>query len=226
MIKAMITEDDFRVASIHEEFIKKIDGVEVVGKALNASEALTVLENTQVDVLLLDNYLPDQPGVSLLPEIRQKHPKLDIILITASTEGDVVESSIRNGVLDYIIKPVTFHRFKKALDKVKSRRELFNAHDEFNQTIIDQFFTGEQSSKCSKSLSLPKGIDPLTLIKVEQIMETFYHQGINAEEMGEQLGASRTTARRYLEYLISVGKVKAELEYGIIGRPERKYYLN
>jgi CitB family two-component system response regulator CitT len=51
------------------------------------------------------------------------------------------------------------------------------------------------------------------------------NNGINAEDLSEHLGASRTTARRYLEYLISTGKAKAELEYGIVGRPERKYYL-
>jgi CitB family two-component system response regulator CitT len=39
------------------------------------------------------------------------------------------------------------------------------------------------------------------------------------------MGASRTTARRYLEYLISIGEGKAELSYGIVGRPERIYYL-
>ena len=38
------------------------------------------------------------------------------------------------------------------------------------------------------------------------------------------MGASRTTARRYVEYLVTTGECRAELAYGIIGRPERKYY--
>lgn len=49
--------------------------------------------------------------------------------------------------------------------------------------------------------------------------------GISAEEMGERMGASRTTARRYLEYIISTGEGTAEHEYGIVGRPERKYNI-
>ncbi|WP_209123517.1 response regulator [Alkalihalobacillus sp. BA299] len=222
MIKVAIAEDDFRVASIHEQFLEKIGGIKVVGKALNATEALTLLENNDVDVLLLDNYLPDQNGVALLTDLRKRFPKLDIILITASTERHDIESSIRNGVLDYIVKPVTFKRFKSALNKVVSRRELFESNDEFNQSVIDQVFTGSQSK--TNSIVLPKGIDPLTLSKVQQTMESF-EGGINAEDLSAYLGASRTTARRYLEYLISVGKAKAELEYGIVGRPERKYYL-
>lgn len=221
-MKIAITEDDFRVASIHEQFLEKIDGVEVIGKALNASEALALLEDEEVDVLLLDNYLPDRSGVSILPELRNKFPKLDVILITASTERKVVEPAIRNGVLDYIVKPVDFNRFEAALEKVMNRRELLESDDEFNQSVIDQVLSGRTSG--ANPVSLPKGIDPLTLTKVQETMESL-NNGINAEDLSEHLGASRTTARRYLEYLISTGKAKAELEYGIVGRPERKYYL-
>ncbi|OLS34330.1 response regulator [Bacillus sp. MRMR6] len=223
MIKVAIAEDDFRVASIHEQFLEKIDGVAVAGKALNASEALALVENEEVDVLLLDNYLPDQSGVSLIPELRTKSSKLDIILITASTEKNVIESSLQYGVLDYIVKPVTFNRFKTALKKVLNRRELLETNIELNQSVIDQVFNPNHTNNVN-SISLPKGIDPLTLTKVQQVVESFNH-GINAEELSEHLGASRTTARRYLEYLISIGKAKAELEYGIVGRPERKYYF-
>ncbi|MCI4139764.1 DNA-binding response regulator, partial [Bacillus vallismortis] len=49
--------------------------------------------------------------------------------------------------------------------------------------------------------------------------------GLTAEELGEKMGASRTTARRYAEYLVSTEEARAELEYGIIGMPERKYYV-
>ncbi|MBT2639985.1 response regulator [Bacillus sp. ISL-39] len=222
MIKVAIAEDDFRVASIHEQFLEKIEGVTVAGKALNAREAIELLETKEVDVLLLDNYLPDRNGVSILPVLRKRFENLDIILITASTERKVVEPSIRNGVVDYIIKPATFERFREALEKVVRRRQLMEANEEFNQAIIDKVITGGQAEADPELL--PKGIDPLTLGKVEETL-SMLSSGINAEILGDHLGASRTTARRYLEYLISVGKARAELEYGIVGRPERKYYL-
>ena len=49
-------------------------------------------------------------------------------------------------------------------------------------------------------------------------------EGVAAEKMGEHIGVSRTTARRYLEYLTSLGEIKADLAYGAVGRPERRYY--
>jgi two-component system CitB family response regulator len=45
----------------------------------------------------------------------------------------------------------------------------------------------------------------------------------NAEDMGAGMGASRTTARRYLEYLVGIGELSAEVAYGSVGRPERQY---
>jgi len=223
MIRVVIAEDDFRVASIHERFLTKIEGVQVVGKALTGEETLKCLEKEHADLLLLDIYMQDQLGTDLLPIIRQKHPHLDVIMITAASEKELVETSLRNGVIDYIIKPVTLERFKSTLEYYKKRRQLLDAHTEVNQEIIDAIF-GHTHRTAKPGEGLPKGIDPLTLQKVIDILKTV-KEGISAEEMGEKMGASRTTARRYLEYITSTGKAAAELEYGIVGRPERKYRI-
>lgn len=82
-IRAVIAEDDFRVADIHEKFLKNFDEIEVVGKAVNAKKTLRILEQKSPDLLLLDVYMPDQLGTDLLPDIRRKFPNVDIIMITA-----------------------------------------------------------------------------------------------------------------------------------------------
>ncbi len=56
-------------------------------------------------------------------------------------------------------------------------------------------------------------------------MLTVDEEGITAEMLSAMVGVSRSTARRYLEYLISRKKVHAELTYGSVGRPERRYFL-
>jgi two-component system CitB family response regulator len=68
----------------------------------------------------------------------------------------------------------------------------------------------------------PKGIDQLTLDKVTNYV-TGMDRPFTAEQESAQLGMSRSTSRRYLEYLVSMGKVTAELSYGSVGRPERMY---
>lgn len=221
MLGVAIGEDDFRVAAVHEEFLLKIEGVKVVGKGLNAKETIGLLNEKAVDLLLLDIYMPDRLGTDLLQTIRRDFPKVDIIMITAAIEKDLVEISLRNGVFDYIIKPVTMKRFIDTIENYREKHELLEKGDEINQNMIDQYL-GHSNVRTNQIIQGPKGIDPLTLQKVKQILETV-QQGISAEQMGEKLGASRITARRYLEYLTSIGEGKAELEYGIVGRPERKY---
>ncbi|GIN87513.1 response regulator [Heyndrickxia sporothermodurans] len=224
MIHVIISEDDFRVASIHEQFLNKISDVYVVGKALNGEQTLHLLENNQVDLVILDIFMPDQLGTDLLYEIRKNYPHVDVIIISAASEKIYVEASIRQGVIDYIIKPVTMERFRQSIENFKRKHQLFSDSEELNQDLIDTYF-GLKDERTKLNKNLPKGIDPLTLQKVKNILKALPN-GVSAEEMGEKMGASRPTARRYLEYLTSIGEGRAELEYGIVGRPERKYRLS
>ncbi|WP_404451556.1 response regulator [Virgibacillus necropolis] len=222
MIKVLIAEDDFRVASIHEEFILKMKDIEIVGKALNAKDTIRLLEKYDVDLLLLDIYMPDELGTELLPNIRKIFPKVDVIMITAATDKTLLEKAVRNGVYNYLIKPVTLDRFIETIESYKAKKKLLESQREVNQSLIDNFFGNVKKESVGEKI-LPKGIDPLTLQKIKKILYTL-EDGTTADEMGQKMGASRTTARRYLEYLVSDEGAKAELEYGVVGRPERKYY--
>lgn len=90
-----------------------------------------------------------------------------------------------------------------------------------NQTYIDLLFS--KGNKQNSEKGFPKGIDEITLGKVKAVLQA-KRNGLSAEEVSKEIGASRITARRYLEYLSSVNELKAEVVYGIVGRPERKYY--
>lgn len=222
-MKVMISEDDFRVAELHAQFLRMMDGIEVVGKALNAKETLVLLEEEKPDLLLLDVYMPDQLGVDLLHEVREKAPFIDVIMITAAKEKEIVEKALKYGVVDYIIKPITLERFQKTIEDYQKRREKIEETDTFDQTAVDALLKPVEQ-KPPLATAVPKGIDPLTLEKVEAMLASASTYGLTAEQASEQMGASKTTARRYLEYLIRMEKGKAEMNYGKVGRPQRKYY--
>ncbi|MFJ6412438.1 response regulator [Terribacillus sp. AE2B 122] len=223
MCHVIIAEDDFRVAQIHEEFLAKMQNLKLVGKAGNAKETLQLLKTHAVDLLLLDVYMPDQLGTELLPQIRQLHPRVDIILITAATDKAFLEEALAYGVQDYLIKPVTIEQFKDSLSRYLKKREMLQSTSEVNKEILEQVF-GIHQPEQSVAL-LPTGIDFRTLEKIKKLLEQ-EHDGITSEKAGEKIGASRTTARRYLEYLVGTDEVKVEQVYGIVGRPERRYYLD
>lgn len=224
MIRTAIVEDDFRIASIHQQFLESIDGVEVVGQALRASEVWTLLEKETVDLLLVDIYMPDQLGTDLVRELKSKYPKLDFIMITAANDRELIAKSMEVGVFHYLVKPVELVKLNEVVLRYQQRMKRLSEGNLQDQSEIDALFVHEKLTSAPVT-ELPKGIHPLTLEKVIEIVSPL-EEGTSAEEIGEKLGASRTTARRYLEYLVSKGKMRAELEYGIVGRPERKYFAN
>ena len=224
MIKVLIAEDDFRSAAIHETYIQKIQGFQVAGKAKSANDMWEALQKEQVDLILLDVYMPDELGTNLLPLLRERYPEVDVIIITAATETMLLRDALHYGVVHYLIKPVTAQKFTQVLTEYKEKKDLINSKDEVNQTMIDLFFGHMQEEPKQKGdRDLPTGINSLTLDKVKTLMAS-ENSGITAEELGEKMGVSRTTARRYVEYLVTTGECRAELAYGIIGRPERRYY--
>ncbi|MDM5312780.1 response regulator [Peribacillus frigoritolerans] len=223
-IRAVIAEDDFRVADIHEKFLKNFDEIEVVGKAVNAKKTLRILEQKSPDLLLLDVYMPDQLGTDLLPDIRKKFPNVDIIMITAATDKEQLEKALHYGVENYLIKPVEMKRFNQVIEEYLKKVHLMKSKQEIDQDFVDLILKkGSSVLESNDGQDLPKGVDEITLAKVIEVLEAS-DVGLSAEQVSGQIGASRTTARRYLEYLISVKKCKAEVVYGVVGRPERRYY--
>lgn len=221
MIHVYIAEDDFRVANIHEQFLQKIPDVNLLGKAGNCKETLKAVKEHKVDLVILDNYMPDGLGIDLIDDIRAASPHTDIILVSAENDKAYVETAISKGVKGIIIKPASLERFVSTIIKyIENKKTLQNASD-IDQHFLDDFFGVEL---VQKPVAGAKGIDPLTLQKVREVL-TEQTSGITAEKMGEQMGASRTTARRYLEHLVAIDECFAELAYGIVGRPERHYYM-
>ncbi len=224
-LQVFIVEDDIRNADIHQKLISKIDGFSVIGIAENFQDAKDLLPDVKPAVLL-DIFLPDGSGMELLWLIRQTLRHTDVMMITAAKEVEYVEQAIRAGAVDYLIKPIMFSRLKETLLNYRSYRLKVNEMSSIDQTDVDSLMakrrsiTKEQIAKAD----YPKGIDGLTLKKVAGVLNKSENSdGITAESLGRTIGVSRTTARRYLEFLAAEKHVKTELYYGTVGRPERRY---
>ncbi|WP_066053880.1 response regulator [Robertmurraya korlensis] len=228
-IEVLIVEDDLRIAEIQQRFIEQIQGFRVVGIAASYIEAKTLIDILKPDLLLLDVYFPDMNGLDLLKETKQLEKHTDVIMITATKELDKVQEAISIGVFDYMIKPVVFDRFKQALQRYQDfHKKLFILGKEntlITQQEVDRLLRKEVEVTSSNDRSLlPKGIDPLTLEKVLEVLRKV-GVGLTAESVAKEIGVSRTTARRYLEHLVSIEQIEADLAYGTVGRPERVYIV-
>jgi two-component system, CitB family, response regulator len=228
-IDVVIVEDDPKIAEINRRFTEKIEGFHVVAVANSGEEALDWIEVYHPRLVLLDVYLPDMKGVDLVHEIRNHKWDTDIIMITAAKEIEIIQEALRGGVRDYIVKPLVFERFKRSLEKYKEEIQLLKTADKMNQSQIDALWPqGHHAIADTARMEedLPaKGIDGLTLEKVIKEIQGI-EGGITSEMISRRTGTSRSTARRYLEYLVSIHRLRADLVYGTVGRPERRYYLN
>lgn len=227
-LEVLIVEDDLRIAEIQKRFIEQVEGFQTVGIAASYIEAKSYMDLLQPDLILLDVYFPDMNGLDLLKEAKQQPKRMDVIMITAAKEINKVQEAISIGVFDYIIKPVIFERFKNALIRYREYYtklvELGNDQLLVTQEQIDALLRKDIESHSSDRPLLPKGIDPLTLVKVLEVLKTVTN-GVTAEFVAKEMGVSRTTARRYLEHLIAEEKIEADLAYGTVGRPERVYMV-
>lgn len=218
--RVMIIEDDIAIAELHHKYLSQLSGLEVVGIATTRMEAEIQLEVLKPDLLLMDVYLPDGTGLEILNTLRTNNQTCDVILITAARDVDTLQQAMRGGVVDYLLKPVMFPRLEAALQKYISQRQQLDVAESLDQNLVDKMLQSSVSAENTPQ-RLPKGIDGVTLDKIRALFggEVMF----TADEAGEKIGASRTTARRYLEYLISSGELEADLNYGTVGRPERCY---
>ncbi|MHC0044771.1 response regulator [Vibrio campbellii] len=218
--RVMIIEDDIAIAELHHKYLSQLSGLEVVGIATTRMEAEMQLEVLKPDLLLMDVYLPDGTGLEILNTLRTNNQTCDVILITAARDVDTLQQAMRGGVVDYLLKPVMFPRLEAALQKYISQRQQLDVAESLDQNLVDKMLQSSVSAENTPQ-RLPKGIDGVTLDKIRALFggEVIF----TADEAGEKIGASRTTARRYLEYLIGSGELEADLNYGTVGRPERCY---
>jgi len=222
--RVLIVEDDVRIADLHRRFTERVPGCEVVGIAHRLDDARDMALALEPHLILLDLYFPEGPGTDLLREIRSRDLEIDVILITAAREMGPLKEALRGGVFDYLIKPVTAERFHDCLTKFCVYRERLRLGSAIEQRDVDSLLHPAASRTQGGGASLPKGIDALTLGKVRGVFDQPQEAGLSAEDVADLIGISRSTSRRYLEYLISEGTLYADAVYGSVGRPERRYF--
>lgn len=226
--RVLIIEDDFRVADINKSYIEQNHQFSVKAVARSAADALLYLEKNahEIDVIFLDIYIPDVEGMSLLWKIRSLYASIDIIIISAEKQAHSVKTALRAGVFDYVVKPVSMDRLLQSLSRYERFRQLW-ADEQLNQEQVDELTNvfHINPTHAEEEQILPKGIDSITLEKILHLFEGFVEEGLTAVELSEQTGISRSTSRRYLEYLVSMNRVETRLIYGSVGRPQRKYVI-
>lgn len=210
-MRVLIIEDDPMVAMIHKEYFKRKELTNDLHHVASLEEAKSFIAETDVDLIVLDNYLADGQGVEFLPELKG-YP---IIMITAANDVQTVEAALSNGVVDYLVKPFTYERFSQAIDKVQDYVKLLSK-ERINQDLIDDYLNSGRVEE--EEDSLPKGLSRITLKKVLETIQQ-HNTGFTTQQIADKLDISRITIRKYLNHLVNINVLSEDAEYYTSGRP-------
>lgn len=103
--------------------------------APTADEALSLLNNNNVGIILLDISMPGKSGIEVLPEIKQKWPDTMVIMVTAISDIKIAVEAMKNGAYDYIIKPVEYDVMLLSIKRAIENRRLQIENKEYQLNL-------------------------------------------------------------------------------------------
>lgn len=218
--KILIVEDDPMVALINKRFLENMGFKDILGPVQTEEEIIKVLDKENIDLILLDVYLPKKNGIDILKSLRYKKYLTDVIMITAANSVEEVKRAFAYGVTDYLVKPFEFERFEEAINKYKQKNNLLNKREALSQQDIDVI-----SKSLEEKIELPKGLNQKTLDRIMEFLKENKGKVWTLREIAYELKISNVTIKKYMDYLEDVKKVNVTLTSGNVGRPEYKYTL-
>lgn len=219
----LVAEDDPCMVRLYRGFLASCPGFVLLGTVDRGEDLLRWFrEGRGGDLLLLDLYLVGTHGLDVLMELRRLRVEVDTLVVSSENRPEAVREAFRLGAFDYLVKPFGAERLKQSL---RAFRDFRGRLDGFEGGLLqEQVDALRERAPSPVEEGLPKGLHPATLRSVLAFLARA--ASLSSEEVGAELGLSRTTARRYLEYLASQGMADLVLDHRGRGRPLHRYCLS
>ncbi|RJE71475.1 MULTISPECIES: LytTR family DNA-binding domain-containing protein [Reichenbachiella] len=200
-IKCITVDDEPLALEIIESYIDRMDCLELVGQFRNAIKAFDFLQSgAEVDLIFLDIQMPKLTGIDFLKTIQNK-PK--VILTTAYREYALEGFELE--VLDYLLKPISFERFMKAVSKYPRESNELTAPPESDDSFI--FFKSDKKNIkiCLKDVLYIESIKDYVKILTED-KEVVTHHKIS--ELERKLPAT-DFIRVHRSFIVNIPKIES-----------------
>ena len=219
-LTVLVVEDEPVAAEAHGAYVERTSGFTLAGTARTGREAMRLAGALAVDLVLLDLHLPDVHGLDLWPALRVRGGGCDVMAVTSARDLDAVRAAVATGVVGYVLKPFTYRALADKLERYREYRGALAAGGPASgQGQVDAVLA---TLRGRGATSLPSGLAEETLAAVTAVLQRSAGR-VDAEGVAAACGASRVTARRYLEHLVEVGLADRSLGYGGPGRPRVGY---
>ena len=222
MYSVLIVEDDPMVSAIVREFVERNAALTPAGAFANGQAALDYLQTHEVDLILLDFYMPKMNGREFLRELRSREISADVIMITAANDAESIGALFIYGVTDYLVKPFTLARFQAAISRFLIRREVLKSDTPLSQDAIDRLNVSLGPPSASPAY-MEKGVQQSTVDLVMEYMTEHPNVSLSLDDLSAAIGLSRVTMRRYMNHLVKEGVIEGSICYSTGGRPSSVY---
>jgi DNA-binding NarL/FixJ family response regulator len=118
MIRVLLADDHAIMRDGLKEILATVDGFELVGEAANGNEVLDALHHELPDLLMMDMSMPGVSGISLIEQVKHRHPKLAVLVLTMLDDTQIALRALKAGADGYITKDRPAAELVAALRKV------------------------------------------------------------------------------------------------------------
>lgn len=190
-LRVLIADDHGIVRDGLRLLLSTLDGIEVVGEAADGMRLQALLQDQRADLLLLDLNMPGLNRLQFIHELRQRHPRLKILVLTANTETATVRSVLDAGVHGYLSKGEDTAELLEAIEALRGGQQYLARS---LRMLLDSTPTRAQSDADLLSA--------VELTRRERQILILAAQGRSAREIAEQFSISPLTVRKHRQNLM------------------------
>lgn len=181
-------------------------GLQVIGDASNASEALRQVPQLQPQVILLDNHLPGVLGVDAIAGLRQASPTSRVVMLTVSEDGQDLATALRNGAQGYLLKTMDGELLFEAI------RRAARGEPVVSPELLGKLVTAFQSQGAPEPAAVAEGAQgtpaaaaspsPSPLSPREEEVLREIAQGASNKEIARRLDIAETTVKIHVQHIL------------------------
>jgi NarL family two-component system response regulator LiaR len=186
-IRVMLVDDHTMVRKGLATFLKVFDYLELVGEAENGEDAIKLCGEVLPDVVLMDMVMPDMDGATATALIRQKHPQVQILVLTSFKEGDLIKKALEAGAIGYLLKDVSADDLARAIRAAHVGRATLSP--EAAQSLVE-----------TTNLPPAPGLD---LTEREREVLALLIEGLSNTQIAARLGVSSSTIKSHVSNILS-----------------------
>lgn len=200
-LRVLLVDDHEVVRSGIKALLQATDDIVVTGEASSVREAIDEADRTRPDVVVMDVRLADGSGIEATREIRAKHPKTAVIMLTSFADDEALFASIMAGASGYVLKQVRGGELVRAIRTVGK-----------GESLLDPAVTNAVLERLRKGKHLLKDEKLARLSPQEERILALVAYGKTNREIGQELNLAEKTVKNYVSSILSKLEVARRAE--------------